>query len=69
MIISRGFICELHLKMLKNSRKLKIAGGLLVREGMGMEREEEEQRGRWMDGDIPVILVEDPENQAKNFAN
>ena len=42
MIISRGFICELHLKMLKNSRKLKIAGGLLVREGMGMEREEEE---------------------------
>ena len=55
--------------MLKNSRKLKIAGGLLVREGMGMEREEEEERGRWMDGDIPVILVEDPENQAKNFAN
>ena len=29
MIISRGFICELHLKMLKNSRKLKIAGGPL----------------------------------------
>ena len=46
MIISRGFICELHLKMLKNSRRLKIAGGLLVREGMGMEREEKEERGR-----------------------
>ena len=31
------------MKMLKNSRRLKIAGGLLVREGMGMEREEKEE--------------------------
>ena len=73
MIISRDFICELDLKMLKNSRRSKIAGGLLVGEGMGMEGEEEDERGGWMDGwmdgDIPVILVEDPENQAKNFAN
>lgn len=44
MIISRGFICELDLKMLKNIRRLKIAGGLLVGEGMGLEGEEERER-------------------------
>ena len=36
-------------------------------------KERKRERGRWMDGwmdgDIPVILVEDPENQVKNFAN
>lgn len=37
-------------KCLKNIRRLKIAGGLLVGEGMGMEGEEEKERGRWMDG-------------------
>lgn len=50
MIISRGFICELYLQMHKKYQEMKIAGGLLVGEGMGMEGEEEKERGGWMDG-------------------
>ena len=44
MMISKSFICELDLKMLKNIRRLKIAGGLLVGEGIGLEGEEERER-------------------------
>lgn len=47
-----------------------MSGLLLGRNGVGREREREVDG--WMDGwteDIPVILVEDPENQVKNFAN
>ena len=33
------------------------------------ERKRKREVDGWMDGDVPAVFVEDPENQVNNFAN